>query len=107
MTFKMKKYQEIKDFIEENNSNAKIIAISKNQDKEDVFEAINSGVRAFGENRVQEASKKFKTYKKSFNDLELHLTGPLQTNKVKDALRLFDIFHMALFHSPYYPIYKN
>ena len=51
------------------------------------------GVRTFGENRVQEAKIKFDNLKKKYHDLELHLTGPLQTNKVKEAIKLFDVFH--------------
>ena len=94
MAFNREKYQEIQEFIEKSNSVAKIIAISKNQDQQKVLQAINSGVRIFGENRVQEAIKKFKIYKETIRDLELHLTGPLQTNKVKDALKLFDTFHV-------------
>ncbi len=94
MAFNIKKYQEIQGFIKKNNSNAKIIAISKNQSPDLILEAISSGVRIFGENRVQEADKKFQNLKKSFKDLELHLTGPLQTNKVKEALKLFDTFHV-------------
>ena len=94
MLFNIEKYREIQGFIRKNNSNAKIIAISKNKEHTTVVEAINAGIRVFGENRVQEASKKFSNLKQTFHDLELHLTGPLQTNKVKDALRLFDTFHI-------------
>ena len=94
MLFNIEKYREIQGFIRKNNSNAKIIAISKNKEHTTVIEAINAGIRVFGENRVQEASKKFSNLKQTFHDLELHLTGPLQTNKVKDALRLFDTFHI-------------
>ena len=94
MTFNIEKYKEIQGFIEKNNTKTSIIAISKNIKTEIVQKAIMSGIRIFGENRVQEATKKFKNLKKSFSDLELHLTGPLQTNKVKDALKLFDTFHV-------------
>ena len=59
---------------------------------ESVEEAINCGVRVFGENRVQEAVKKFKNLKQIHKDIELHLTGPLQTNKVRAAFEIFDIF---------------
>ena len=89
----MKKYREIKDFIEENNSNAKIIAISKNQDKEDVFEAINSGVRAFGENRVQELLSKNSSLAKEEIYPKWHFLGHLQKNKVKDIVGAVDILH--------------
>ena len=50
-----------------------------------------AGQRLFGENRVQEAQGKFPQLKAEFPDLELHLIGPLQTNKVKDAVALFDV----------------
>ena len=50
-------------------------------------------VYIFGENRVQEAKTKFVKIKKNNPKIELHLTGPLQSNKVKDALLLFDVFH--------------
>ena len=71
----------------------KIIAVSKNQSSESVLEAINFGVKIFGENRVQEALKKFVPLKKLYKDLKLHLLGPLQSNKVLDALSLFDVIH--------------
>ena len=70
-----------------------IIAISKNHPKESVEIALKYGVRIFGENRVQEAKNKFEQLKSEYLDLELHLTGPLQTNKVKEAINLFDVFH--------------
>jgi pyridoxal phosphate enzyme (YggS family) len=54
------------------------------------MEALAVGHRLFGENRVQEAHAKFPQLKKNFPDLELHLIGPLQTNKVKEAAALFD-----------------
>lgn len=64
--------------------------VTKNQSNEDISELINRGFKLFGENRVQEA--KLKYYKSNLNEknIELHLIGPLQTNKVKDALKIFD-----------------
>jgi len=94
MSFNIEKYREIEGFIKKNNSKTKIVAISKNKKIEAVLEAISVGVRIFGENKVQEASEKFNNLKESHKDIELHLTGPLQTNKVKQALRLFDVFHI-------------
>tara|TARA_B100000674_G_scaffold397744_1_gene342686 strand:+ start:74 stop:712 length:639 start_codon:yes stop_codon:yes gene_type:complete len=91
--FNTKKYNEINDFIKKSNKSAKIIAISKNHPQESVLEAIKSGVYIFGENRVQEAKNKFEEIKKHNPKIELHLTGPLQSNKVKDAIPLFDVFH--------------
>ena len=91
--FNTKKFNEINDFLKKSRSSAKIIAISKNHSKESVMEAINSGVYIFGENRVQEAQDKFKSIKEENSKIELHLTGPLQSNKVKTAISLFDVFH--------------
>ena len=54
-------------------------------------EALVAGHRLFGENRVQEAEAKYPALRESFPDLALHLIGPLQTNKVKDAVALFDV----------------
>ena len=91
--FNIKKFNEIKDFLQESNNKAKIVAISKNHPIESVLEAINSGVYIFGENRVQEAYNKFHEIKQKNQKIELHLTGPLQSNKVKAAISLFDVFH--------------
>jgi pyridoxal phosphate enzyme (YggS family) len=55
-----------------------------------VREALAAGQRLFGENRVQEAEAKYPALRAAFPDLALHLIGPLQTNKVRDALALFD-----------------
>ncbi len=53
--------------------------------------ALEAGQRLFGENRVQEAKEKFPALREDFPDLRLHLIGPLQTNKVRDAVALFDV----------------
>ncbi|MGA1860904.1 YggS family pyridoxal phosphate-dependent enzyme [Azospirillum sp. 11R-A] len=68
-----------------------LVAVSKTHPAEAVEEALAAGQRVFGENRVQEAKGKFPALKERFPDLELHLIGPLQTNKVKDAVALFDV----------------
>jgi len=92
MPFNKEKYLEIKDIISNKyQKSCVIVAISKNHSMESVKEAISSNVRVFGENRVQEAFDKFYNLKKKHNDVELHLTGPLQTNKVKKALEIFDV----------------
>ena len=91
--FNAKLYNEIKDFLEKTRNSTKIVAISKNHPRESVLEAIDAGVHIFGENRVQEALDKFKAIKENNPKIELHLTGPLQSNKVKTALHLFDVFH--------------
>ncbi len=91
--FDIKKYNEINDFLKKTGNSAKIIAISKNNPLKSVIEAINAGVYIFGENRVQEAQQKFQKIKQNNPKIELHLTGPLQSNKVKTAISLFDVFH--------------
>ena len=70
-----------------------LIAVSKTHPGEAVRAALEAGQRAFGENRVQEATAKFPALKAEFPDLRLHLIGPLQTNKAQDAVRLFDVIH--------------
>ena len=90
--FNISKYNEISQKIRDFGKKTKIISVSKNHPKKAVEMAISQGVNIFGENRVQEAQAKFMDLKKNI-DLELHLTGPLQTNKVKDAVNLFDTFH--------------
>ena len=91
--FNIKKFNEINDFLKKTRKTAKIIAISKNHPVKSVLEAIKHGVYIFGENRVQEAQEKFLQIKKNNSKIELHLTGPLQSNKVKTAIELFDVFH--------------
>lgn len=68
-----------------------LVAISKTHPEEAVAEAYRLGQRVFGENRVQEAHAKFAALKARHPDIVLHLVGPLQTNKVKEAVALFDV----------------
>ncbi|MDC1185014.1 YggS family pyridoxal phosphate-dependent enzyme [Alphaproteobacteria bacterium] len=91
--FNFEEYQKIKKNIDLSGKKTKIIAISKNHPLEEVKKAIMCGLEVFGENRVQEAKSKFENIKKTNTKIKLHLTGPLQTNKVKQALGLFDVFH--------------
>ena len=70
-----------------------LIAVSKTHDIESVCEALSAGQCHFGENRVQEAQAKFQNLKATHPDLVLHLIGPLQTNKAKEAVALFDVIH--------------
>ena len=91
--FNIKKYNEINKYLKKTSNYAKIVAISKNHSQESVLEAISLGVNRFGENRVQEAKEKFTKIKQNKPNIELHLTGPLQSNKVKAAVSLFDVFH--------------
>lgn len=68
-----------------------LVAVSKTHGAERIEELLRAGHRVFGENRVQEAQAKFPDLKKRYPDLELHLIGPLQTNKARDAVALFDV----------------
>ena len=68
-----------------------LVAVSKTHGADKVRELLAAGQRVFGENRVQEAEEKFPALKAEFPDLELHLIGPLQTNKAREAVALFDV----------------
>src|SRR5689334_16712650 len=70
---------------------AHLIAVSKTHPPEALRQALDAGQRRFGENRVQEAKAKWPALRDDFPDIELHLIGPLQTNKVRDAVALFDV----------------
>ena len=69
----------------------KLIAVSKKQNEEKVIEALEAGQTYFGENRVQEAQQRWPSKIQQYQNLQIRLIGPLQTNKVKEALNLFDI----------------
>jgi PLP dependent protein len=68
-----------------------LVAVSKTIPAEGLLPVIAAGQRVFGENRVQEAKAKWPALRQRRADLALHLIGPLQTNKVRDALSLFDV----------------
>ncbi|GIK97947.1 MAG: YggS family pyridoxal phosphate enzyme [Alphaproteobacteria bacterium] len=68
-----------------------LVAVAKTHPPEDILPALEAGHRIFGENRVQEAAAKWPALRARFPDIQLHLIGPLQTNKVKDAVALFDV----------------
>ena len=68
-----------------------LVAVSKTHPEAAVEAALAAGQRVFGENRVQEAEAKYTRLKARMPDLRLHLIGPLQTNKVRDAVALFDV----------------
>lgn len=76
---------------ERNATDVDLIAVSKRQSVEAIEAALSLGHRHFGENRVQEAQEKWPDLKARYPDIELHLIGPLQTNKAKDAVALFDV----------------
>ncbi len=70
-----------------------LIAVSKIQPNERVEAVLEEGHRIFGENRVQEAAGKWPEFRKKFDGVELHLLGPLQSNKARQAMELFDVIH--------------
>jgi PLP dependent protein len=70
-----------------------LVAVSKTFSAEAVEPVLAAGQRAFGENYVQEAKGKWPALKERYPDVELHLIGPLQSNKAKDAVALFDVIH--------------
>lgn len=71
----------------------KLIAVSKVQPEERVRAVLQAGHRIFGENRVQEAAGKWPGFRQEFGPVELHLLGPLQSNKARQAMELFDVIH--------------
>lgn len=70
-----------------------LIAVSKVQPPERVEVVLQEGHRIFGENRVQEAQDKWPAWQDAYDGVELHLLGPLQTNKARPAMELFDVIH--------------
>src|SRR5262245_42511010 len=76
-----------------------LIAVSKMFETEAIRPLLDAGHRVFGENRVQESQKKWPALKAAYPDLELHLIGPLQSNKARDAVALFDAIHTIDRHS--------
>ena len=74
-------------------SEVELIAVSKVQPNERVAAALDEGHRIFGENKVQEAAGKWPDFREDYDGIELHLIGPLQTNKAKQAMQLADAIH--------------
>ena len=74
-------------------SSVRLIAVSKTFDARAILPTLEAGHRRFGENRVQEAKGKWPALRQQFPDLELHLIGPLQSNKAREAVELFDVIH--------------
>lgn len=72
-------------------THVELVAVSKTFAAEQVRPFLEAGQRVFGENRVQEAKDKWPALRAAYPDLELHLIGPLQTNKARDAVALFDV----------------
>ena len=71
----------------------RLIAVSKMQPDERVAAVLDQGHRLFGENRVQEAADKWPGFRAAFGSVDVHLIGPLQTNKARQAMELFQAIH--------------
>ena len=87
----IKRFQNIKSLI--NNSNVKIVAVSKTYTYDHIKPLVESGHVHFGENKVQEAQSKWGNIKKNIPNINLHMIGKLQSNKAKEAVNLFDYIH--------------
>jgi len=70
-----------------------LIAVSKLQPNDRVLKVLDAGHREFGENYVQEAAGKWPTWRENYTQVKLHMLGPLQTNKARQAIELFDFIH--------------
>jgi len=93
-------YAEIKSKIEQvatgtsrNAESVCLVCVSKTFSGANITAVLEAGARVFGENRVQEAQKKWPQLRRQFEDVELHLIGPLQSNKTAEAVALFDVIH--------------
>lgn len=71
----------------------RLIAVSKVQPQDHITAVLNEGHRLFGENRVQEAAGKWPDFRDAHGDIDVHLIGPLQTNKARQAMELFQAIH--------------
>ena len=76
-----------------NIGSTQLIAVSKVQPNERVLNVLEQGHKVFGENKVQEAQGKWPTFREDFSNVKVHLIGPLQSNKAKQAVELFDAIH--------------
>ena len=72
-------------------SSVTLVAVSKTMPDEMILPALDAGQRVFGENYVQEAKAKWPALRERFPDVELHMIGPLQSNKAREAVELFDV----------------
>ena len=93
MTFADRRTQFLADIRDSQTPSARLMAVSKMQPAEAIKDALAAGQRLFGENRVQDAEDRWTEYKHTIPDLDLHLIGPLQTNKADKAVALFDMIH--------------
>ena len=83
----------IQEEIQKKNSKTKVIAVSKTFPIEEIIPLVNHGHKDFGENKIQEAVRKWTLIKKDFKDINLHMIGKIQSNKVKLVVPLFDYIH--------------
>ncbi|MDB9776321.1 YggS family pyridoxal phosphate-dependent enzyme [Alphaproteobacteria bacterium] len=90
MGFNENFYSNLKNSVMIDYSDCRIMVVTKNRPIDLIQKSIDCGQRLFGENKVQEASIKFTELRKEHNNLDVHLIGPLQTNKTKLALETFD-----------------
>ena len=88
-------FEKIKQEIKNNSTqrDIKVIAVSKTFSLEHIMPLVQYGHKDFGENKVQEAEKKWTVLKKTMNNLSLHMIGRLQSNKAKKAVEIFDYIH--------------
>jgi uncharacterized pyridoxal phosphate-containing UPF0001 family protein len=93
MSVNIKNYKEVVDFVQQTSPQTTFIAVTKNRGVDDIEELINLGHVNFGENRAQEAIEKFTHLKNKHPNIVLHFIGNLQSNKVKDLLKIVDVFH--------------
>ena len=91
MKFNQTTFNQINSLITDKYPKAKLMIVSKNRPTSSIRDALDQGAFLFGENKVQEAEAKFEELRKEFSNINLHLIGPLQTNKVKQALKIFDV----------------
>lgn len=92
MTVNTKALSSIQSYIKAKSSKAKLLAVTKNRSVDDIAKLLLLGQQLFGENKAQEAAQKFdKIQQEKSQNFELHLIGPLQSNKVKLALETFDV----------------
>jgi pyridoxal phosphate enzyme (YggS family) len=86
-------YYKIKKVVDSLSNNTKIIAVTKNFSIEKIDPLIKEGHKDFGENKVQEANLKWSNILKKYTDINLHLLGHLQSNKVSEAVNIFKYIH--------------
>jgi pyridoxal phosphate enzyme (YggS family) len=79
--------------VERDPASITVVAVTKTFGPETIVAAVAAGQRVFGENRVQEAKGKWLALREQYSDIEVHLIGPLQSNKAREAVALFDVIH--------------